>query len=606
MITLSLNELSRGDKDAIRAYQIFARRLGKFLIPYITSFGPNLLLIGGDLAQAWYLIEEKLRRRFRKISSMEIYFSLFNDKSICLGAVQRQLSNFFSRKTETIRHTDQYLLPVTKVEHCEEYPTHKIPIGYIGIGHRQLNEKLFRFIEENPVLLIDGFPGTDFDEFAEKFNEYYFRRRRKRKFFPLFFYDTKIFLRTPLDNHPTGKELDLKKHLIDLKRFNYLQNNLSYPCVIIGLGASFINETSPLIYIDLPKSEFCCRMAKLTVSSDFLTDCSTFSKLKQELLPRMDIFIDGQRPNCPTWINGDTFRQTLAHISNQPIRTRPWAKTSALNERLWEMMTSDTGILLSDINNHLIEFSWDIFYHSQVNRILGNDTHYRLFHYSNDLPISFNLIDGEYSSEIPTNSQKHNRAYYIIETKQSIGKEINLCASNHDFFLVPNPTTRMTGQNQMILEIFTKCTRPDCLQLANNNHRLKTVQFFLHTEQLRCRPVSIRVEPNQYEEQQLPTPDFYIYDIHRLLISTNQSIEILRKTENRFHLCILVQGEAIEITFNSIDYKQDKQIRRYHYLEAFFIPASIDQYYLRPIISTKIPNNKSPPSILLITFLKED
>lgn len=577
----------KGDKDAIKAYEIFARRLGKYLLPYITSFNPNLLLIGGNLAQSWYLIDDKLRRRFRKFSSMEIYFSLFNDQSICLGAVHRQLSHLSSQKTKLIRHTDQYLLPVTKIEHGEEYSSHEIPIGYIGVGHRTLNEKFVRLIEENPVLLIDGIPGTNFDEFAENFNEFYFRRRRKRKFVPLFFYDTKIFLRTEKNIEQSSNDFDLKTHFIDLKKFNYLQNNLSYPCVIIGPGASFINETSPLIYIDLPKSELNYRLPRITNSS-------MFHRLKQELLPRMDIFIDSQRPNCPTWINGDTFRQTLAHLSNQPIRTRPWMKNSG---QFWEMLTSNTGILLSDINNHLMEFSWDIFYHSQATRILGNSTHYRLFHQYDDPPISFNLFDGEYSFE----ESKRNRAYYIIETNQLIAKEIKLCSTNkHDFFLVPNPTTPMITHNQMILEIFTKCNR---LQLTTNNHQSKTAEFFLHTDQLRCRPVSIRVEANQYEEQQLPTPDFYIYDLHRLIISPNQSIEIVRKTENRFHLCVLVQGEAIEMIFNAIDYKQDQQIRRYHYLETFIIPASIDQYYIRPIT---LKDNSSSSHILLIAFLKED
>ncbi|CAF4898441.1 unnamed protein product, partial [Rotaria socialis] len=50
-------------------------------------------------------------------------------------------------------------------------------------------------------------------------------------------------------------DLDFKKDFIDLNKLNYLKNNLSYPCVIIGPGASFINDTSPLIYIDLPKNE---------------------------------------------------------------------------------------------------------------------------------------------------------------------------------------------------------------------------------------------------------------------------------------------------------------------------------------------------------------
>ena len=598
LVQLALNN----DTNAIKAYEIFARRLGKFLVPFLQSFQPDLLLIGGEIAQAWYLIEGKLRRRLRKFSSMEIYFSLFNEKSICLGAVLNQLSNLRSRKNRILRHTDQCLLPVTKIKQWKEYPSHEIPIGYIGVGHQQLNGKLFRFIEENPILLIDGFLGTDFEEFAEKFNEYYFQHRRKKKFLPLFFYDTKIFLQmdTSIEKQPnslSSNDRSFSKEL-DLKKFNYLRNNLSYPCVISGFGASFINETSPLVYIDLPRNELYYRTGKSTI------DCSIFSRLKRELLPRMNIFVDGQRPNCPTWLDGDTFRQALAHMSNQPIRTRPCMKTIQANpsktltnhRRSSDIMTSDNGILLSDIDNHLLEFSWDILYHSQVNRLLDNDAHYRLFHQLNDLPICFNLldrIDEECTSEMSMNFQEHqkrNKAYYII-------KEPNLFPKNHDFLLVPNGSLHITSHNQVILEIFTT---------FNSEQGMKTASFAPHTGQLRCRPVSIGFVPNQCKEQQLPTPDFYIYDIHRLVIIGDPSIDICRKRDNRFHLCILVQGDAIEITFNSIDNKQEKQTRQYHYLETFLIPASIDEYSLRPIIVNPVPNVRPQSYILLIAFLKGD
>src|SRR5690349_23211159 len=56
------------------------------------------------------------------------------------------------------------------------------------------------------------------------------------------------------------------------------------------------------------------------------------------------------------------------------------------------------------------------------------------------------------------------------------------------------------------------------------------------------------------------------------LFRSNENIQIIRSTENRFHLCILVEGDAIEIEFNSIDNNQQKQIRQYNYIESFLIP----------------------------------
>jgi hypothetical protein len=66
---------------------------------------------------------------------------------------------------------------------------------------------------------------------------------------------------------------------------------------------------------------------------------------------------------------------------------------------------------------------------------------------------------------------------------------------------------------------------------------------------------------------------------------------------------MLVEGDAIEIEFNSIDNNQQKQIRQYNYIETFLIPASIHRYTLRPIIKNR---TKSRPFVLLIAFLKWD
>jgi hypothetical protein len=69
---------------------------------------------------------------------------------------------------------------------------------------------------------------------------------------------------------------------------------------------------------------------------------------------------------------------------------------------------------------------------------------------------------------------------------------------------------------------------------------------------------------------------------------------------------MLVQGDAIEIEFNSIDNNQQKQIRQYNYIETFLIPASIKEYLLRPIIKNRPDEKKPRQFILIIAFLKWD
>ncbi|CAF1180353.1 unnamed protein product [Rotaria sordida] len=739
-------QASNGDQNAIQAFQIFAQRLGNFLVPYIEKFKTDLIVIGGGIAQAWYFIENDLNITLKKSCNVQVYFSLSYEKTICLGAVQQQLSILFKSKNKFIRQTCQNLLPVIKTintNHYDLYPCHEIPIGNIGIGYKQLNEEIFRLIEIHKILLIDGFVGTYFDEYAYELNKYYNEKIKKKNLSSLIFYDTRTFLKIDINNKQKlylqysksifGKlanNLNFKDDFIDLNKLNYLKNNLSYPCVIIGPGASFINQTSPLIYIDLTKNELYYRILAQTSFSYlkpietnqednslksnndndddyelssvmyekkclYFLDYPIFNKLKQELLPRMTIYVDSQRPHCPTWIHGHTFNQALAYLTNVPIRVRPWFEAgswggqwlksickniSQLSKNYawsYEMITPENGIILSDENNHLLEFSWDLFYSSQANRILGNDKHYRLFGGSNDFPIRFDFLDtmdgGNLSIQCHPNLQymrtnfgekiTQDETYYIVETKQhwkeeykndeklsahvylgfhdninpeefhqallssrrehkklNVEKYIQCIPSNiHDFFLIPNETIHASGQNQVVLEIsatpyiytfklydWLRLDLDDRLRPLNIEHGMKNLKFNRRGEQLRCQPITMKFEQDKYEEQHLPTHNLHFYDLQRLIIEPNESIEIIRSTENRFHLCMLVEGDTIEIEFNTIDNNQQKQIRQYNYIETFLIPASINQYRLRPIIKNKTNEKKPRQFILLIAYLKWD
>ncbi|CAF2084802.1 unnamed protein product [Rotaria magnacalcarata] len=737
-------QASNGDENALKAFQIFAECLGNFLIPHIKNFKADLIVIGGGLAQTWHFIKNELDKTIKKFCNTEVYFSLAHEKSICLGAVQQQLSILFQSKNSCFRKTCQNLLPAIKTIDSTQYdlyPCHDIPIGFIGIGHKQLNEEMFRLVEQNQILLIDGFVGTYFDEYAYELNKYYSQTKKRKMSTSLIFYDTRTFLKMDSNSKKElylqysksifGKiatDLDFKKDFIDLNKLNYLKNNLSYPCVVIGPGASFINDISPLIYIDLPKNELYYRVAAETScsylkpteivqqessskSNDnddyeltqdmyekkclYFLDYPVFNKLKQKLLSRMTFFVDGQRPNCPTWLHGHTFRQALAHLANVPIRVRPWFESgpwggewlksictnlSQLSRNYawsFEMITPENGILLSDENHHLLEFSWDLFYGSQANRILGNYEHYRLFGGSNDFPIRFDFLDtmdgGNLSIQCHPNLEymrtnfgekiTQDETYYIVETKQhwkeeynndnkssahvylgfhdnvdseefhqallssrreqkelNVEKYIQSIPSNiHDFFLIPNETIHASGQNQVVLEISATpyiytFKLYDWLRLGLDGHLrplniergMKNLKFDRRGEQLRCQPVTMKFEQEKYEEQYLPTHNLHFYDVERLIIQSDESIEIIRSTENRFHLCILVEGDAIEVEFNTIDNDHQKQLRQYNYIETFLIPASITQYRLRPIIKNQ--NNKKKPRqfVLLITFLKWD
>ena len=273
---------------------IDARRLGEFLMPYIDRCRPDLLLMGGELARIRYLLEEELNQTLRPLSSVQVFFSLSHQRSICLGAVQEHLLQ--GSPPRIYRQTDQFLLPA--ISQDRRYPSHRIPANHrIGVGHRELNRQLCELIHKEQILLIDGSAGTFFDEYAEKLNRSYSEAMKDRDRPSLLFYES--------DQQPDPKKL-------------------SFPCVVIGPGSSSFHATAPRIYIDLPEKELQYRGAVQTVSSP--------------PHPRLKYFIDGQRPLCPTWITGDSLRQVLRVQSSFPP-------------------TNNNGLLLSDDQHHLLELS---------------------------------------------------------------------------------------------------------------------------------------------------------------------------------------------------------------------------------------------------------
>ena len=696
-----VRQASNGNVNAIKTFQTYARLLGQFLIPYINAFRTELIVIAGDLAQVWYLLEDELNITIRKFSQVQVYFSLSQGKSIALGAVQQHLRQ---DRAKPFRSTDQPLLPVVKtIETCpyDIYPVHRIPSGMIGIGHRRLNDKLLYFIERDHILLIDGFVGTFFDQYAHQLNEDYYDKFKDNitdRSTSLLFYDSRAFLQTD-SNHQRemclqdakssfgrlAPDLDFYNDFLDLKKFECFKNNLSYPCVVIGPGSSYVHPTSPLIYVDLAKNELYHRLTsgiscsylkptqKFQSTDDGLTsimyerkclyylDYPVFNKLKQEILPRMNYFIDGQRPNCPTWMDGKTFRRTLVYLSSQPIRFRPcfesgppaaagggqWLKTicphlSRTSTNYYRLV--ENGLILADGENHLLELSADIFYGSQAKSILGNDLHYRLFHGANEFPLRMNFLDTIDSGYLPVQCHPslayirtnfgekwtQDQTLYILATKQNsliyLGFRENLhreefhrmlmsnnsekslqCVQTHrhEFFLIPNETIYAIGPNQVILEISASPSiysfqLNDSSCRSNIEHGMKNLKFDRHAEQLRCQPISLQTNDDHYREEHLLTHPLHYYDVHRLIIEANESIQIVQSTENRFHLCMLVEGDAIEVEFSSTNDRQ------YRYLESFFIPASIREYRLRPIIRNQNCEKKSSHCIVLIAFLKWD
>ena len=322
-------------------------------------------------------------------------------------------------------------------------------------------------------------------------------------------------------------------------------------------------------------------------------------------------------------------------------------------------MPSENGLIFSDEKKRLLELSWEIFYGTQSKEILGNDEHVRLFHQFDEFPLRINFLDtidgGNLALQTtPSFSYVRNQfgekmgqdeAFYVVRTKQSLNADPQafsciffalhsnvivdefhqaICSSfsqrqdfpignyvqchptrDHDFFLLPHGTIHALGRNQLVLEI-SSAPRIYSLKLydwlrvdfdgrprhLSIEHGLKNVKVDRRADELRSEPFRLPSASNEYVEEHLPTHSAHFYDVRRLIIEAGRSVELVRRTENRFQLGILIEGEAIELRFD-----RGNELRRWNKFETFLLPASIDEYSLRP-------TNSSSKSILLFAFLK--
>jgi glucokinase len=60
-----------GQNSACRAFEELGRALGEFLLPWLRTFEPSCLVVGGSIARSWNLIEASLLAELDQIESLE-------------------------------------------------------------------------------------------------------------------------------------------------------------------------------------------------------------------------------------------------------------------------------------------------------------------------------------------------------------------------------------------------------------------------------------------------------------------------------------------------------------------------------------------------------
>ncbi len=442
------------------------------------------------------------------------------------------------KKNKELRRSSQYLIPLRKGTipegNYDIYPSLKIGDNLIYSGYESLAERIGNY----KLVSIDGYGGVFFNLFRDRIDEilgkqgYQVSWIKTSDFFKPEVQIKEITAPFLGGNDPvfgTKTSLDLKDFFIPGKLESAYPDDNSDINIIIGPGASVASWKGLLIYIDVPKNEIQFRSRAGSVSnlglqapSDlkemykqfYFIDWIVLNKHKQQILPRVDVYVDSQRPDLPVWMAGDTLKKSLYLMSRNCFRARPWFEPGAwggtwIRDNIagvnadvpnyawsYELITPENGLLIES-SSLLSEVSFDCLMYFHAEAVLG-DCYSK---YGTDFPIRFDFLDtfngGNLSLQCHPRPQfiKENfgeeftqeETYYILDTKDYAGVYLGFCENidpgkfksdledsficgksfhaekyvlrhsvkKHDLLLIPYGTIHGSGKNNLVLEIST-------------------------------------------------------------------------------------------------------------------------------------------------------
>ena len=246
------------------------------------------------------------------------------------------------------RKTSQWLAPVkrepTAAGQYDIYPGFPISSEKISLTYADLANAL----KGHEQVIVDGYEGVLWDDFRRQLN-----RALTQLGIRTYWIDASAALLPPdeidqliapflggedpiFGTRFTGELADF---FDPAKLIQFSPNPDANLSIIYGCGASLCEWEGLLIYVDLPKNEIqfraragrICNLGAATPYAPkamykrfYFVDWIALNIHKAKLLPKIDLIVDGQRPDAPLFANGHTLRSALSQMSQNYFRVRPW------------------------------------------------------------------------------------------------------------------------------------------------------------------------------------------------------------------------------------------------------------------------------------------
>lgn len=304
-------------------------------------------------------------------------------------------------------------------------------------------------------------------------------------------------------------------------------NSESEMAIVYGCGAGLLDWDGYVVYVDVPKNEIQFRSRAGSISNlgsaepdspkrmykrFYFVDWTALNRHKAEMLDRIDLIVDAQRPDDITFMSGNNLRGALGTMSRNYFRVRPWFEPGAwggewIKRRIpqlpqdvpnyawsFELIAPENGLLLES-NNQLLEVSFDFLMYHNHRSIVG--TAAERFGY--EFPMRFDFLDtfegGNLSLQCHPSTKfirdnfgesfTQDETYYILDCEDgavvylgfqegvdrdafrqaleesvALGRPVDVeqyvqihPANRHHLFLIPNGAVHCSGVNNLVLEI---------------------------------------------------------------------------------------------------------------------------------------------------------